>query len=460
MSLRPSFLMLIAVVVSACGSKANSDVCCIGAADCAQFDLQEDRPCADGLTCVNNDCVATSCETEGCPLEQPVCNVVSGQCEGCAGPDDCLEDAATPVCNVDSGVCVGCVANGDCSGTTPICDDTQCRGCTDDVDCESGACGDDGACVAEGDIAYVAPEGQDLPPCSREQPCYRVQYAGRTLGGSRRHIVMAPGQYDNSHFLTSSPTLPSMVLHGGGATISDAAGDGLFIAALPIELRHLTLENTAGVTAIFSFPSLLRDVRIIGWLINDGTLTIADSRIEASIQVGIVNRGTLIVNRSEFVGGVSAISCGDGSNLMLENVIVRGTTDVALDIGSATGAISFSTIAMTGAQASTVRAARCSTTTGFRIQNSILWTPEDPANPVGDLSTVENCVVAQSIAGPAAVAGNTDTDPLFVNPDAGDLRISNVSPAKDRLTTGPATDFEGNLRPSGSGFDLGADETQ
>lgn len=460
MALRLFAFLLSAFVASACGTKVNTDVCCIGAADCAQLGLEEERPCADGLTCVNNDCVATSCETEGCPVDQPVCNVVSGMCEGCADATDCMSDVATPVCDVESGVCVGCVTNADCSGTTPICDDTLCRGCTDDVDCDSGACGDDGSCVAEADIAYVAPDGEDLPPCSREQPCYRVQYANMTLGGTRRHIVMAPGEYDNSHTMRSSPTLPSLVLHGGGATISDAAGDGLFIAAVPIEVRHLTLVNTSGITAIFSFPSLLRDVRIVGWMANNGTLTIEDSRVEASTRVGIVNRGTLIMNRSELVGGVSAISCEAGSNLMLENVIVRGTSDVALDIGPATGTISFSTIAMTGALSTTVRGARCSTMTGFRIQNSILWTPQDPANPVGDLVTVENCAVTESIAGPAAVAGNFDADPLFVNPAAGDFHISTVSPAKDRVMSGPARDFEGQARPAGAGFDLGADELQ
>lgn len=459
MLLRVSSFVLFAVIASACGSRANPDFCCIGTEDCAQFDLDENRLCGDGLTCVNNDCVRSSCEIQGCPVVQPVCNVVSGMCEGCGDSADCV-GTDTPVCDTGSGFCVGCVTNLDCSGTAPICDATQCRGCTDDVDCESGACGDDGACIPEADIAYVAPTGMDLPPCSREQPCYRVQYAAMTLGATRRHIVMAPGEYDNSTSLASSPTLPSLVLHGGGATIADAAGDGLFIAGLPVEVRHLTLNNSTGVTAIFSFPSVLRDVRIVGWMINQGTLTVEDSRVEADDDVGIVNRGTLIVNRSELVGGTSAIRCESGSNLMLENVIVRGTSDVALDIGTATGAASFSTIAMTGTQAATVRGARCSPTTGFRIRNSILWTPENPANPVGDLTTVENCLVSESIAGPAPVAGNTNADPLFVNGPAGDLHLSAVSPAKDRTNSGPAIDFERDARPVGAGYDLGADEVR
>jgi hypothetical protein len=221
MSLRLSRLLLIAVVVSACGTKTNSDVCCIGAADCGQFGLEGDRPCGDGFTCVNNDCVVTSCETEGCPLEQPVCNVVSGQCEGCAGPDDCTANTATPVCNIESGVCVGCVTNMDCSDTTPICDDMQCRGCTDDVDCESGACGDDGSCVAEANIAYVARTGIDVAPCSKEAPCARIQFAGQQLTGSRRHIVVFPGDYLEGPFLS------------GGADLVPRIGSSLRVSTRP-----------------------------------------------------------------------------------------------------------------------------------------------------------------------------------------------------------------------------------
>jgi hypothetical protein len=80
----PRLLVLLIALSTACGTKANPDFCCIGTEDCAQVGVSEDLPCADGLTCVNNDCVRTSCETEGCPAEQPVCNVVSGACEGCS----------------------------------------------------------------------------------------------------------------------------------------------------------------------------------------------------------------------------------------------------------------------------------------------------------------------------------------------------------------------------------------
>lgn len=69
------------------------------------------------------------------------------------------------------------------------------------------------------------------------------------------------------------------------------------------------------------------------------------------------------------------------------------------------------------------------------------------------------CNLANSIVGPGAVPGGNNTDPLFVNPSNADFHISPTSPARDKAATGPATDFEGDPRPMGASFDLGADES-
>ncbi|MCK4968034.1 MAG: hypothetical protein KAS12_03175, partial [Candidatus Aenigmarchaeota archaeon] len=52
--------------------------------------------------------------------------------------------------------------------------------------------------------------------------------------------------------------------------------------------------------------------------------------------------------------------------------------------------------------------------------------------------------------------------PLFVNPAGGDFHIQSASPAKDAGTAvgAPSTDFDGNPRPFGAGYDIGVYEYQ
>lgn len=66
--------------------------------------------------------------------------------------------------------------------------------------------------------------------------------------------------------------------------------------------------------------------------------------------------------------------------------------------------------------------------------------------------------MALSIVGQTAFPGGMNLVPGFVNTTTGDYHVSGGSPARDLANTGPPHDFEGDPRPRGLRFDIGADE--
>lgn len=97
-------------------TKRNPAVCCTSATDCAAQGLPEGTSCADGLTCVRNQC------------EAPV---------GCEADSDCADP--TPLCSTD-GICVECIDSSTCGDR--VCDTAihTCRECTSDDECSTGFC--------------------------------------------------------------------------------------------------------------------------------------------------------------------------------------------------------------------------------------------------------------------------------------------------------------------------------
>jgi hypothetical protein len=71
---------------------------------------------------------------------------------------------------------------------------------------------------------------------------------------------------------------------------------------------------------------------------------------------------------------------------------------------------------------------------------------------------VEGCNLVTSIVGPTPVPGAMSTDPLFQDSSTHDYHLASNSPARDAVDAGPATDFEGDARPQGARYDIGADE--
>ena len=100
---------------------------------------------------------------------------------------------------------------------------------------------------------------------------------------------------------------------------------------------------------------------------------------------------------------------------------------------------------------------RCSGSSSPTLMNCILWGDEpDEVFAPGLLPSVNYSDIKGGYPG----IGNISADPLFRNPARSDFHLTGGSPCIDTGSSEgvPATDFEGDPRPWGHGYDMGADE--
>ncbi|HEY1558929.1 MAG TPA: right-handed parallel beta-helix repeat-containing protein [Kofleriaceae bacterium] len=457
--------MLVLSAGAAC-SKANPNRCCVDEADCTANDIPQGSTCSDGLVCRGNQCIAEVCTTTAeCDPAAPYCasgGLCSSTCDDNSQCPGFGQDASDKICS--NRTCLQCVAASDCPTQQPVCDNNSCRACAMDSECASGACADDGSCVDTSAVIYIdAAQGLDAGRCTQSAPCKSLQFAVSSALPTRSHIVMAPGLYVGSTQINSMVTqAPVVTVHGHGASIESAAGsdnnaitvddvaatledldfpggDAMFATSIvsltaPCNVYRVTIEDTGGIGAGANMT--IEDVTITNTNVGDAIDVGLGSHL--SLDRGVINAGQN--------GGLVATN---GGVVAITNLLVFGTIGPGIDLAAATGSVAFTTVADTGLGGSTPRAFDCSA--GLSVTSSIIWTPLGP--PIGG-----GCSLNSDIAGPTPVLGTTNQDPMFVDEAHRNYHISASSPAKDQVDTGPANDFEGDPRPQGARYDIGADE--
>jgi hypothetical protein len=274
----------------------------------------------------------------------------------------------------------------------------------------------------------------------------------------RNHIVVALGSYaePNPVTISSGTTAASALwIHGGNATVTGGTDDGLLDIRVSTSLRDLELVNPMGAAIQVGASSTFERLRLraLAGIRTQTMLAVRVVDIQAT-DAGIeIDGGSLVLDRAIIQGGISAIRNRAATVVDISNLLVYGTADVAVDLSSATGSVTFTTIADSGNSSLDVAGLKC-TQTALRIRSSIVWTPTIVPHP----SISGPCTLDTTIAGPVGVVGATNVNPAFVSPATGDYHLGGGSPARDAANTGPATDFEGDPRPRGLRFDIGADE--
>lgn len=462
---------LFTLVVSACGSKTNPNVCCTDEANCSAQGLPNTAMCSDGLVCRGNTCVAETCSTSAqCEAGAPYC-LATGLCaDACDADAECPGFGGVPG-NVycAQGTCAACRMNNDCTSAAPVCEAGTCRGCKADSECPSRACGDNGMCIASQAAVYVdGTTGIDAGTCTQAAPCATVQYGIQNALANRSHVVIAPGNYVGRIGVTSMDTsAPAMTIHGGGATFQQTPGSdtGVFyvgdVATTISDLTFVASTNGFGesVTSATA-PCVVSNVKVQsggGFQVGANmTLTDVDISNPTLAAITLNSESHLLLDRVSIRGGMDGIRVGNpGAIVSISNLLLYDMSGAALYLNGATGTLQFATVFGTvgaGAPPSLI-----SCTAGLSVQSSIIWA-------TGATAINGPCAVSSSIAGPAALAGGavqtnvSQADPKFVDLTHRDLHLAADSPAIDVVGSGPALDVELTPRPQGASFDLGAYE--
>jgi hypothetical protein len=274
---------------------------------------------------------------------------------------------------------------------------------------------------------------------------------------------MSPGAYVEQVNSSRTVTDPMIIVHGSGATLSMPTGnDGATVVAARVTFINMSIVNAFGDVMRLT-SGALRHVHVSGYsggVKANADVTLADvevSGLGGGDAVGTYGSAMLTLDRviidGKWARGIAAENFG--AIVQVTNALVYDTADLAIDLSMADGAtLAFITVADSGADTGTgPRAVACSS--NVTVRNSIIWAPGATTRVA-----IQGCNISNSIVGPDPISGVSNADPQFANAVGHDYHLSANSPAIDKATTGPMLDFEGDVRPKGSAYDLGADEAR
>ena len=424
---------------------------------------------ADMIGSCSNDALS-------CPSSAPICGA-SLQCRACIAGDDAQcggRAVTTPRCDTITGACATCRAASeadDCPSTAlSVCgSDGSCRkACAKHSDCDSGICDpgiitpDRASCARADEVVYVEAQttcpatangSKTNPFCTFDAVLAKLPTGGYVyaLPSTAGNLAQAKNGWNAPYVVVGTATITGVTTSAGGVTFYPSAFS--VGAGGKVYLYGVTIQNavSTGVTC------------------DGGALTLS--------HVGILGSGAYAVSIGDCKTTIDATNIrGNGGGigqsagtLSVTNSFIVNNTGVGVSIGSGAtiGQLAHLTVMYNKPAAAGAGAFACGA--AANIYNSIVRGNQQSA--------------ASSFSG-ACSFHYSDVDETFLMSDhdynlapkfvgakpylpifdyhlvAGDA--ANVSCCFDQGTTlaSIVTDVDGNKRPLGAGYDIGADEVQ
>ncbi len=336
--------------------------------------------------------------------------------------------------------------------------------------------------VAQGKTWHVSTTGSDTTGNGSETAPFATIQHGVELARNNDIVLVHPGTYfENVHFWGGAPPQPQVVLKslaGPAATVIDGRNldSVITIEAGVITVEGFTLQNGGGSASLAS-----AGYGIVVYPYWETHATIRNNIVKNSqLRGGIGIRGgseTLIENNLIVSNTVTAlytaggihvdVSSGTGWSIIRNNVIAHNQGYAGgLKLAVCCGPINFhvdvinnTIVSNTAFYGGGIDLAAVS----VRLANNIIAMNTATYSGNDLYGTLTGAVIEFNDIGDGQLAGsngNFSSPPLLVDPIHGNyhLTMDSLCVNAGTATGAPATDFEGDARPYGSGVDIGADE--